>query len=573
MSRIQLLSAKIANLIAAGEVVERPASVIKELIENSIDAGATKITINVLQAGRALIIVSDDGSGMDGDDIKLAFVRHATSKIKSEHDLFRIQTLGFRGEALPSIAAVAKVTATSALVDGQGYQIVLENNQVVSEKVVASPKGTTITVEHLFLQTPARLKHLKSDYTETAALVDAVSHAALGHPEIRIECMADGRLVYRTPGNRNLLDTVTVIYGLETSKQLIPIQGANYDFKVEGFVSNPTLTKSNRYSMIYLLNGRPVRLPIAFTKVMQAYHTFVPEGRYPVVILSIKTDPVLTDINVHPSKHEVRLSKEESLGELLVGLVDQALRSVAYPQFGHISALPTSPAISPMEITYNATGETSLFTNDELNEVVQETLPSTPQGFPRNLKPIAQLHQTYIIASSEQGFYLIDQHAAMERINYERLQQVFINEPQKTQVLGVPLLIEFPYADVVKLTPHLPLLHELGIHIEIFGTQAIRVLEIPTWMMNYNEHDVIDYALHRLLQSQPVTSNHLRDHAIATMSCKTSLKANKTLALSEMESLISRLSVCENPFTCPHGRPTMVFYSLYNLEHTFKRVS
>jgi len=405
-----------------------------------------------------------------------------------------------------------------------------------------------------------------------------VSHAALGHPSIRFELVNDGRIIYRTPGNGSLRDTLAVIYGTETSKQLIPVTGSNFDFKVEGFISNPTLTKSHRYNMTYLLNGRPVRLPIAFNKLMQAYHTFIPEGRYPVVVLSISTDPVLTDINVHPSKHEVRLSKEESLGELIVQFTEAALRSVAYPQFGYATPLPTSPGATPMEIKYMPTGETTLFTGDQVaplevhEEVEQQVVPPTPQGFPLNLTPLAQLHQTYIIASSEQGFYLIDQHAAMERINYERLQDVFVHHPQSTQALMIPLMIELPYADVMKLTEHVDMFQSLGITLEIFGTQAVRVTAIPLWMKDYNERDVIDYAVHRLLMNQPISSTILRDHAIATMSCKTSLKANKPLSLSEMETLITRLSQCENPFTCPHGRPTMVFYSLYNLEHTFKRV-
>lgn len=578
MSRIQLLSAKIANLIAAGEVVERPASVVKELIENSIDAQATKIQISFLQAGRTSISVIDNGIGMDFEDLQLAFVRHATSKIKSEHDLFRIQTLGFRGEALPSIASVAKVTAESATADGQGTRVVFENNHMITNQVITMPRGTKMIIEHLFVQTPARLKHLKSDFTEAAAIADAVAHAALGHPEIRFELVNEGRIIFRTPGNGNLADTIAVIYGTETGKQLIPLKGSNFDYKIEGYISNPTLTKSNRYSMTYLLNGRPVRLPIAFTKLMQSYHTFIPEGRYPVAVLSITTDPVLTDINVHPSKHEVRLSKEESLGDLIVQLTEGALRSIAFPQFGTATPMATPTTVTPVEIQYMPTGEITLFTPSPeqsftiQEQIEQQIIPPTPQGFPMNLTPIAQLHQTYIIASSDQGFYLIDQHAAMERINYERLQHHFQNDSQKHQELMIPWVIELPYSDVLKLNQHLDDLLQVGIRIEVFGTQSVRVTRIPLWMVNYNERDVLDYALHRLIANQPISATILRDHAIATMSCKTSLKANKTLSLPEMEVLITRLSGCDNPFTCPHGRPTMVFYSLYNLEHTFKRV-
>ena len=572
MGKIQLLSAKIANLIAAGEVVERPASVVKELIENSIDAGSTRIRVEIVRAGRGSISVIDNGSGMDTEDAKMAFIRHATSKIHNEHDLFRIQTLGFRGEALPSIAAVAKVTLVTALGDGAATKLVYENNQLIHESKTASAKGTTITVEDLFLQTPARLKHLKSDYTEIAAIADAVSHAALGHPEIRFELINDGKQSFTTPGNGKLNDAIASVYGMETMKQMIPFDSGNYDFKITGFISNTTLTKSNRYSMIYLLNGRPVRLPVVYQTVMATYHTYIPEGRYPVFVVSIVTDPVLTDINVHPSKHEVRLSKEDSLVSLITGSVGQALKSVAYPQFAPRQILPPLTE-APMSIQYQPTGETTLFIEESSPSfVTNQITPPTPQGFPANLSPLAQLHQTYLICSSDLGFYLIDQHAAMERINYERLQKRFTNEVFKTQELLIPYTMEFTYAEVQLIDSHHDALFQLGIVFHLFGTQSIRVTEIPTWLIDFNEYEVIAYALDRLVHKLPVTAIILRDHAIATMSCKTSLKANKSLSISEMEVLITRLSQCENPYTCPHGRPTMIFYSLYNLEHTFKRI-
>lgn len=572
MGKIELLSSKIANLIAAGEVIERPASVVKELIENSIDAHSTRIIIQIARAGRGFISVTDNGSGMDKEDAKMAFVRHATSKIHSEHDLFRIQTLGFRGEALPSIAAVAKVTVVTATADGAATKVIFDNNKLIHESITASSKGTVITVEDLFLQTPARLKHLKSDFTEIAAISDVVSYAALAHPEIQFEFLVDGKLSLRTPGNNKLSDVIASVFGLETFKQMIPFQGSNYDFKVSGYIANTTISKSNRYSMIYLLNGRPVRLPVVYQTVMESYHTYIPEGRYPIFVIAIETDPVLTDINVHPSKHEVRLSKEDSLASIVRQLVSEALKSVAYPLFTPRQVLPPLNE-TPMTINYQPTGETSFVVSEEQPFFVEEqNVPAAPQGFPANLSPLAQLHLTYLICSSEQGFYLIDQHAAMERINYERLMTKFSNEPFKSQELLIPFTMEFTFADVTMIDANREELQKLGIVFDLFGTQAIRVTEIPLWAVDFNEQEIISYAMDRLIKKQPVTSVILRDHAIATMSCKTSLKANKALTIQEMEVLISRLSQCNNPYTCPHGRPTMIFYSLYNLEHTFKRI-
>lgn len=576
MSKIQVLQAVIANRIAAGEVVERPASVIKELVENSIDANATSIEITVVQAGRQLMMVRDDGSGMVAEDAKLAFIRHATSKIHSEHDLFRIRSLGFRGEALPSIAAVAKVTLETSTGKTVGTTVVFDNNQLIFEGPAPMRKGTTVKVEQLFYATPARLKHLKSDYTETAVIQDTVSKLALSHPFIRFQLTVDGKVTFQTSGRGQLLEIIGTMWGMDAAKQMLPIEAENADFKISGFISNPTLTKASRYYMMTLLNGRSVRMIPVQNTLIDSYHTYIPDDRYPLAVLHLETDPVLTDINVHPAKHEVRLSKEDSLIALLQDAVKKALTESRYPTMRKTPQLHLKMGM-----------QTSFF-NDPLptppseENIIPSGSPQVLQEAPINyepllpkekpvLTPLAQIHGTYIIASVDQGFYLVDQHAAMERVNYEHFMEFFKQNKLQTSTLLVPFVLDLSPQEGPFVMAHLDDLLTWGLKVEPFGKQSIRITEVPTWMAHVDIRIYAEAMIEQLVQGQKLDPLKLRDYAVATLACKASLKANHALSIPEMESILNRLMSCQNPYSCPHGRPTMIFYSTFDLARAFKR--
>ncbi|MEY3431305.1 MAG: hypothetical protein RIS53_203, partial [Bacillota bacterium] len=478
MGKIKILDSQLSNMIAAGEVVERPASAIKELIENAIDANATRIDISVEHAGRILMEVRDNGEGMDRDDLSQSILRHATSKIKDEYDLFRIKTLGFRGEALPSIASVSQLTIESSTGKGPGYQLKAVDG-IVEIIPISSRKGTSVKVENLFFNTPVRLKFLKNDYVETANIIDVVSRIALGFPNISFSLYIDGKNTFVTDGRGNVLQVISQIFGIQTAKQLIPFTFASQDVNVKGFLGLPSLAKSHRYSMYTLVNGRSVTLPKINQALLEAYRPFLPPVRYPWLFLHFMVDPSLVDVNVHPTKKEVRLSKEDQLKTSLV----PAIRNV-------LSALNLAPSES--KIINQHSMQTPQHTSSPNNELRESD--STIDWIPlelnalksiQQLTVVAQLHLTYIVCRDEQGsIYLIDQHAADERVRYE--EQLGLLKDKKFAVTPlVPVMVEIKPNEAKLLTEErMQLLSSIGVELAPFGAKAFKVNTVPTWAIH-----------------------------------------------------------------------------------------
>ena len=584
MSKISVLSPALANMIAAGEVVERPSSIVKELVENSIDANSKEIEIRVKDAGRSLISVRDDGDGMDNEDVLLAFTRHATSKIKTERDLFRIGSLGFRGEALPSIAAVSKVDLKSSQ-GSNGWKVHVEETSIKTIEPSDARKGTEIEVRELFYNTPARLKHLKSDQTELGNIIDTTNKIALAHPDVRIKLYNEDKLVFQTNGNGNLLEIIATIYGYETAKNMIPVNAENMDFKISGFVSKFNISKASRKYMVTILNGRSVRMLPTQNSIVNAYRNYIPSDRYPIAILNIESDFQLVDVNVHPSKNEVRLSKEDSLSSLVENEIATSLKKaymvpeVKTKEKKEEVLRPTLNLDSyESESFFELKEDTSTY-NVEKSETSEEISRETTLVFEqkeelkqkiKKMIPIGQIHGTYIVAESEDGFYLIDQHAAAERINFEKFSTLIMLQKEYIPLL-IPKVVELSFQDIQKIKDKMDLLKDVGIDAEVFGNTSIRILGVPVWMKDLDLDVYVSEIVEQILRNQNINIFALRSHAVATMACKASLKANKRLSYEEQLTLIENLLKCANYHTCPHGRPTMIFYSTYEIEKLFKR--
>lgn len=598
MGKIQVLDHKLANMIAAGEVVERPSSVLKELVENSIDAGAKRIQVVVRDAGRTFMSVEDDGCGMDENDVLLAFKRHATSKISSAFDLFRIHTLGFRGEALPSIASVSKMHVITSTGVGVGSEVWIEDEEL-TRKDASLRKGTKIEVEELFYNTPARLKYLKSDTTENASNLDTMVRIALAHPEVAITYTSEGRVQFQTTGRGDLLENIAAIYGFSVAKKMIPFHYECPDYEISGYLGQPELAKSSRYYMITLLNGRNVYMPKVQKAIQDGYHDYLAPTRFPFVVLDFHVDFALVDVNVHPSKKEVRFSKEEDLRHVLLENIPSALQPISIfdepvltkevpvkkeekvEQMTFLSSEEIAPTLPSEEQSVFA--EKTVPYEEKKEEAKQEIKPQEEIHRPKILPdiprknspiiPLAQLNKTYIIgeAIDGDGFYLIDQHAAMERINFEYYRTLYLSYLEVTRPL-IPIVITLnPSDDILFTEEKKACLKEVGIELSPFGYQTYQVTSIPTWMMKEDEQAFVEELLHMALHEDHISVESLRRHAIATIACKASLKANAAITLHEMQVLLERLFACENPHNCPHGRPIMIHFTKYEVEKMFKR--
>jgi len=564
MGRITLLNQALTNMIAAGEVIERPSSVIKELVENSLDAGARTISVAIENAGRTRIVVSDDGSGMDRDDAILSLKRHATSKIHDEFDLFHIKTLGFRGEALPSIASVSVLDMVTSSGSGIGTHIVTHQEETTIEDAPLK-RGTTVTVGELFYNTPARLKYLKSDQIENANNIEVISRIAVGHPDVAFAFSIDGREQFHTSGRNDQKEAIFHVFGAHAAKNLVSIYYEGPDYKVTGFLGKPDIAKSNRYHMITLLNGRSVYMSKIQSALIEGYRDFLPPSRFPFAIINLLIEPALLDVNVHPSKREVRFSKEEQLKETLLKLIPSALKETSL----------TAKPLEGLKETYP-----SSFDEQALASLLEpnETYGGQPQkGAPlltsvHDFSVIGQLADTYIIATTpKRSLVLIDQHAAAERINYEKYRALadkgqYVSEPL------VPLLIDLKPSDASLINDEkLSLLDKIGLHLEPFGRLQLRVIHLPIWAKESDEKAYVESLLDQVLHEASTDIAKLRDEAIASKSCKRSLKANQALSMMEMARLIDDLMNCENPYSCPHGRPTIIEFSQYDIEKMFKR--
>lgn len=577
MSKIHTLDEHLTNMIAAGEVVERPSGVVKELVENSIDAEADRITVRVFNGGCDSIEVKDNGIGMDKQDAVNAFNRHATSKIANTEDLWDIQTMGFRGEALPSIASVAKVSLLTS--DGNdSTEVNLEYGRLTKAAPAASARGTTIKVEGLFYKTPARLKHLKSGSTELNSIIDVMQKFALAHPEIAFELYRDDRIKLQTPGNGSLEETVMHIYGLEIARNSIPIEVSDFDFTVKGVLVLPSINRSTRSYMNIFINGRMIRNYLLQKAVTEAYQEFMMPDRYPICVLNIEADYKLVDVNVHPSKWEIRLSKDRQLYNLLKNGIYETLREHFRPTEIKLNRNPvkieetrlfTDTYVSIPEKTEPVLQETKVeYHAEEINRKPEKTEAVEIERF----QYLAQLHGNYIIACDEENLYIVDQHAAMERCMYEEICNQIEEESIMTQPLLVPLVVELSPAQFEQLDKLNEVFGCIGITLEPFSRTTCVVREVPVWFEEINERDFINDLVEEILSEKKMNVQEIRKDKIATLACHSSIRFNRRLDVIESRKLLSRLSRCAQPFNCPHGRPTMMAISEAQLQKEFKRV-
>ena len=577
----------LANKIAAGEVVEKCASVVKELVENSIDAGSDEIKIELLDAGTKLIRVTDNGKGMDKEDASICFLSHATSKLIREEDLYRINTLGFRGEALPSIASVSDVVLKTSTGE-VGTIVHISGGKIISIQNGDSRKGTSIAVSNLFYNTPARLKHLKSLYTELANITDYVNKIALSFPNIKFTLTNNDNVIMSTDGRGDLLKTIKDIYGISTAKGMIEIEASDNDYDVKGYISKPELHKSSRNHMITLVNGRVVRNNELNRVINDTYHGYKPDNRYPITIISIEVDPSLIDVNIHPTKMDIKFSKFEELITLIEKTIKSKLdKKILIPKIevkeekkvnNYVEQTLDLTRVSDTKIEYNEEEnkpifeEQTLFINDDLIEEIELDLEEKEENRLPELYPVGLVHGTYIICQNELGMYLIDQHAAKERINYEYYKEKFGNPSKEMISLLLPITIELNPSDNIIFKNNLEFISNLGFKVEEFGMNTYVVKEHPTWLPTGSEEEAIRKIFDLIINFEKNFTIEKFNEAMATMlSCKMSIKANQNITLEEMENLINDLRNCSNPFNCPHGRPTLIFYSKSELEKLFKR--
>ncbi|MDO3659491.1 DNA mismatch repair endonuclease MutL [Bacillus sp. C28GYM-DRY-1] len=627
MAKVIQLSDELSNKIAAGEVVERPASVVKELVENAIDADSTVIEIDIEEAGLASIRVLDNGEGMENEDCKRAFRRHATSKIKDENDLFRVRTLGFRGEALPSIASVSHLEMTTSTGEGAGTKLVLQGGNIISESRTSSRKGTEIVVSNLFFNTPARLKYMKTVHTELGNITDVVNRIALAHPEVSIRLRHHGKNLLQTNGNGDVRHVLAAIYGTAVAKKMLPLHVSSLDFEVKGYIALPEITRASRNYMSSVVNGRYIKNFPLVKAVHEGYHTLLPIGRHPITFIEITMDPILVDVNVHPSKLEVRLSKETELHDLIRdGIKDvfkqqQLIPSAQLPkrsapaikneqQFITFDEKPAerkvpekapAPSYSPMKLSsvvkepvnteeewpsaqFNSPSivdqEQSIEAPDvsedqpvalEQEHHQEEQSEPTSERVPI-MYPIGQMHGTYILAQNENGLYIIDQHAAQERIKYEYFREKVGEVEPEVQDMIVPLTFHYSTNEALIIEQHKQELESVGVFLESFGSNSYIVRCHPAWFPKGEEAELIEEIIQQVLDSKNIDIKKLREEAAIMMSCKGSIKANRHLRNDEIKALLDDLRSTSDPFTCPHGRPIIIHHSTYEMEKMFKRV-
>ena len=583
MNKIKVMDEVLANKIAAGEVVEKCASVVKELVENSVDAGATEIKIEVKESGTKLIKVVDNGSGMEKEDAKLAFQRHATSKLYDETGLYRISSLGFRGEALPSIASVSKVelkTSTGKV----GTRIIINGGKIEKIENADARRGTEISVSNLFYNTPARLKYLNSLYTELANICSYVNNMALSYPEISFTLISDDKELLNTDGSGNLLKVIKDIYGSNVARKMKKISVFNDDYDVEGFISLPEVTRSSKKHITTLVNKRVIRNVDLNRCINEAYHTYKFDTRYPIVVLNITSDPSLIDVNVHPSKQDIKFSNFEDLRELIHNGIRKVLQdSMLIPKIEDDKKerikveeqrlnLERETIIDSPTLDYSLFDEEVIDINTDLVSDNEEEYKEESKIMPE-MYPVGLVRGTYIICHNEMGMYIIDQHAAKERINFEHYKEAFKNPKPDTISMLVPITLEYPSNEFIIIEHNIDILRNLGFKIEVGGINTFIIKEQPTWLKEGYEEESIRKLIDVLLEEEKnFDLGKFREHAAATLSCKMAIKANMNISMEEMEALVNDLRKCKNPYNCPHGRPTTIFYSNYELEKLFKRV-
>ncbi|MEY8291953.1 DNA mismatch repair endonuclease MutL [Carnobacteriaceae bacterium 52-44] len=635
MSEIKILSETLANQIAAGEVVERPASVVKELVENAIDAESTQIKVEIEEAGLLKMVVTDNGNGIPNEDVERAFERHATSKIYTPDELFRIRTLGFRGEALPSIASVSELTIETAENGKPGKHLYLKGGEIIENTSAQSRRGTMIRVEQLFYNTPARLKHIRSLRTEVSHITNYMNRFALSNPHISFEFINDGNQIMKTVGNGDIRQAIASVYGVNIARKMRKIEAENFDFRVSGYTSLPEVTRANNSYITLIVNGRYIHNYHLNRSVIDGYASTLMIGRNPISVINIEMDPLLLDVNVHPTKQQVRISNETELGQLIKDTIHkqmhQEVRIPGSPDEGNTRRIqPREEKPEQMNFEFQTKNKSRDFsfqtpqntkpeaeqrlhhsgteptgqnqwspereveTRDVVNESdfpvlthrasmedsaleLAETAErknyneETMEQFPE-LEYIGQMHGTYLLTQNEEGLFIIDQHAAQERIKYEYYKELLAETDTSMQDLLVPIVLEYPSDEVMVITDNLEKLADAGVSLEPFGQNSFIVREHPTWIIPGQEQDTIEEMIDFFLEKKDLSIGMFREATAIMMSCKRSIKANHYLSEQEAVSLIEQLPQAENPYNCPHGRPTLVKMTTRDLEKMFKRI-
>lgn len=585
MSKIKLMSEVLANKIAAGEVVEKTMNVVKELVENSIDAKSREIKIELIDSGVKEIRITDDGIGMDENDATLAFSRHATSKLLDVEDLFSIDSLGFRGEALPSIASVSHITLKTS--DGTlGTLVEIDGGHIIKVERSDLQKGTTITVSNLFYNTPVRLKYLKNLYTELANIVEYIDKMALSYPDIKFTLINNEKTLLETDGNGDLRKVIYQIYGSEIAKKVVEVDSSNDDYTISGYISYPEVYKSNRNAITTLVNNRVIRNNELNKIITEAYHTYIPKDKFPIIVLNITVDPILIDINIHPTKMDIKFSKMEELKTLLEDMIKRRLRQLLLiPKASTRTASSVNEVAKPLsnafhksdiEVLDDTTYEEVVLDLEEVKEESEEYQEKSEKEIeeqPRIKKMIPKgiVHMTYIIAENEDGMFIIDQHAAAERINYEKYLREMSKEEKETIAPLIPISIDMAPNEYIIVRENMALLESFGIVIEEFGSNTFIVREHPTWLKEGYEKTSLQKILELIATKEEFSKEKFIEKTAITLACRMSIKANDYINIEEMEYLLDTLRKCQNPFTCPHGRPTIITYTKYDLEKMFKR--
>ncbi|MGN8646912.1 DNA mismatch repair endonuclease MutL [Gracilibacillus sp. HCP3S3_G5_1] len=604
----------LANKIAAGEVVERPASVVKELVENSVDANSSWIKIDIKDAGLQEIKVTDNGDGIPHDQCKKAFLRHATSKIKNENDLFHVRTLGFRGEALASIAAVSRLEIRTSTGNEAGTRMLLEGGHLKEEGRSDARQGTEITVQDIFFNTPARLKYLKTVHTELGHITDIINRMAFSHSDIRFELTHNDKRIFHTTGKGDLRQIAASVYGMSVAKQMIPVATETLDYEITGYIAKPEVNRASRNYITTIVNGRFIKSVGLAKAITNGFHTFLPIGRQPVVVLNITMDPYLIDVNVHPTKLEVRFSKEKELFQAVEQMVKEALHHQTLIPSGQKKSVPKQQSEQPQfdfdqfqQIEKQSVEESSEEKSNQHSieddiEIIREpehvasSITEEDNGYnniaDKNLEvtineqkpvvnqaervpmmyPIGQHHGTYILAQNDEGLFIIDQHAAQERIKYEYYRDKIGEVESHVQDLLVPLTFEFTQQEALFIEQYKEELQKVGLFLEAFGQNTYIVRSHPYWFPKGEETEIIRDMVDQLIQEKQVNLYKLREEVAILMSCKRSIKANHYLNKEDMQRLLDDLRKCEEPFTCPHGRPIIIQFTKYEMEKMFKRV-
>ena len=619
MAKIIKLDQHTANLIAAGEVIERAASVVKELVENSIDANATKININLVDSGLAEITVSDNGEGMDAYDAKMCYLPHATSKIKNGNDLFRISTLGFRGEALPSIVSVSNFKLRTSSDGVKGLLLSLKAGEMVSEAIISQPKGTEITVKNLFFNTPARLQNLQSASLELSYIVDYVSKMALSKPNIAFRLVNNDKVILQTFGTNRPLEVIANIYKDEVAKNMIELFANNGYFKISGFISKLNTTRSSKNHIHLIVNDRVIKNHKLINAVVDGYNDRLMYGRYPICVIKIGVDPSLVDVNIHPAKLEVRFSNEDELIKLITSNIDYTLSQTNLivdlsqkPDYQsdlwdldvedtvlktEIEAFEVQEVVKEQSkieaLSYedfeesdeeeNLVEEEETISEEEPDDIYTQQQYSLIEGDnetdPTNstyklpkLFYIGQLRGTYLLAQDEDNFYLIDQHAANERINYEKIIKELKKESIITYELLIPLKLNYTPSEAIIINEKILDLSKLGFDVEDFGGGTFTVRQVPIWLPKGREKEFVEEVIFQMLNNRKSQKHQFLESMAKSLACKRSIKANEFLNPLQIEYLLEDLGKCDNPYTCPHGRPVIVKFNNYEIEKWFKRV-